>query len=236
MPPFLRPVAAAALHLVLLCLAAQPAFSTTPPARTPADTVQQDAAAMCRAACLTGAAAAPGGVSPKAAQACTIRCQAGQAHLARQNAQGTPEATGRGTAARSMPMVAGMPALQAARSPAFGVVYGGRSPSPAFGMVVGERDRLAAHREAERQCSARGPGCRVLAEFTAACGAAAQGIRRSPWALVITARPETYVVTSVAGGQGSTQMQAEADALAECRSRDPMAICRVVASACSGGE
>jgi hypothetical protein len=113
-----------------------------------------------------------------------------------------------------------------------GVIYGGRAPSASFGMTVGAGDRLLAHRDAERACSAGGAGCRVVAEFNAACGAVAQGVKRSQWALFVTADPASYVVTSVSGGSGVTQAQAEGDALAECRSRDPGASCRVVASAC----
>ncbi len=60
----------------------------------------------------------------------------------------------------------------------------------------------------------------------------AQGVQRSQWALMITADPNTYVVTSVSGGSGASQAAAEADAVAECRSRDRGAHCRVVAAAC----
>jgi len=130
-----------------------------------------------------------------------------------------------------MPVAAGV--TLPPRGASHGAIYGARTPSAAFGMVVGDRDRLSAHREAERQCTARGPGCRVLAEFTAACGAAAQGIKRSQWALVMTSDANTFTVTSINAGQGATQAAAEADAIAECRSRDPMAQCRIVASACA---
>ncbi|MGG5888592.1 DUF4189 domain-containing protein [Falsiroseomonas sp. HC035] len=127
--------------------------------------------------------------------------------------------------------------LPAATRPAtgHGVIYGARTPSAAFGLVVGERDRMAAHRVAERTCSSAGPGCRILAEFTAACGAAAHGVKRSQWAMFMTSNPDSYVVTSLSAGSGPTQAVAERDAIAECRSRDPLATCRITASACGRG-
>ncbi len=115
-----------------------------------------------------------------------------------------------------------------------GVIYGARTPSAGFGLVVGEPDRMAAHRLAERACTSSGPGCRPLAEFTEACGAAAHGVRRSQWALFMTSDPNSYVVTSLSAGSGPTQQRAEQQAIAECRSRDPMAVCRITAAACRG--
>lgn len=218
---------AAAAVLSLLSL---PALASTQPPRT--STVQQDAAAMCQSSCLATAASGPRGVTIQAAQACEMRCNAAQSYLAQQDSSGTAEATGRGRtgAVPMVPVATSVPAPVVARS--FGAVYAGRSPSAAFGLVVGERDRLAAHQEAERQCAARGQGCRMLADVTSACAAAAQGVKRSQWALVMTSNPNTYGVTSISAGQGATQAQAEANALAECRSRDQGATCRIVVSAC----
>ncbi|NKE43707.1 DUF4189 domain-containing protein [Roseomonas frigidaquae] len=115
-----------------------------------------------------------------------------------------------------------------------GAIYAARAPSAAFGLVVGEPDRMAAHRRAERSCAATGPGCRMLAEFTESCAAAAQGVRRSQWALFMTSDPASYTVTSLSAGSGRTKGQAEQQAVAECRARDPMATCRIAASACRG--
>jgi hypothetical protein len=213
-----------------------------------------EAGAMCRAEC-TG----PAGGRAHAAQACAIRCAATVAYLAQQNTHTTAEASGRGRApgatpatvrtarpqaVRPLPVLHRMtqpPAtlprpLPAAARPAasHGVIYGARTPSAAFGMVVGEPDRMAAHRIAERTCASAGPGCRVLAEFTAACGAAAHGVKRSQWAMFMTSDPNSYVVTSLSAGSGATQAVAEREAIAECRSRDPLATCRITASACGG--
>lgn len=129
-----------------------------------------------------------------------------------------------------------VPAMQAAGPPGglHGVIYAARTPSAGFGMVVGEHDRLAAYRGAERSCAASGPDCRLLAEFTASCGAAAHGVLRSQWAMFMTSDPNSYVVTSLSAGSGGSQAVAEREALAECHSRDPRATCRISASACAG--
>ncbi len=210
-----------------LCLMALPALASQQSSRTPGP--HRDSAALCRAECLATAASRPGGAAPNAAQACSVRCDAAVSYLRSQGERGTAEATGRG--ALVQPIATTRMARPAATH---GVIYGARTPSPAFGMVVGETDRLAAHRTAERTCAAGGPGCRVLAEFTEACGAAAQGYKRSQWALFVTSDPNSYVITSLSAGSGGTQDQAERQALAECRSRDPQANCRVVAAACAG--
>jgi hypothetical protein len=209
-----------------LCLMALPALASQQSSRTPGP--HRDTAAFCRAECMATAAARPGGAAPNAAQACALRCDASVAYLSSQAQRGTAEATGRGVAQPIATTRMARPAVT------HGVIYGARTPSPAFGMVVGEADRLAAHRTAERACAVAGPGCRVLAEFTEACGAAAQGIRRSQWALFVSSDPNSYVVTSLSPGSGATQDQAERQAMVECRSRDPQAQCRVVASACAG--
>lgn len=222
--------ALASLAAALLCLAALPAEANTQPRRPSAASLQGDQAAMCRATCLSTATTRPGGAAVDPAQACAVRCGAAQAYLAEQNRRGTAEATGRGRTASFAPVPVGL-STPAARA-SHGVLYAGRAPSAAFGMAVGSADRLAAHRDAERACAAGGQGCRVVAEFNAACGAAAQGVRRGAYALFITSDPASYVITSLSGGSGATQAQAEGQALAECRSRDPGASCRIVASAC----
>jgi hypothetical protein len=224
MRPLFRIVAAA------LCLVFSPALAYAQSRHATLSTPQVDAGAMCRSSCLSVAATAPGGVSERAAHACTIRCNAAQSFAAQQSVRGSAEATGQGRAA-AMSVAAGVPAASIGRA-GHGAIYAGRAPSPAFGLVVGAGDRLSAHRLAQGECSRSGAGCRPLVEFSTACGAVAQGVQRSQWALMITVDPNTYVVTSVAGGSGATQAQAEADAMAECRSRDRGAYCRVVAAAC----
>lgn len=197
------------------CLLALPGLTSQQSAHTPGP--HRDTAALCRAECLATAASRPGGARADAAQACTLRCDAA---VSDQRSQREPA----GAVAATRPA---QPVMT------HGVIYGARTPSSAFGMVVGEADRLEAHRTAERACTAAGPGCRVLAEFTEACGAAAQGYKRSQWALFISSDPTSYVITSLSAGAGPTQDRAERRAMADCRARDPQANCRVVASACA---
>ncbi|MBU8538953.1 DUF4189 domain-containing protein [Falsiroseomonas tokyonensis] len=206
------------------------------------------AGAMCRAECLQTAQSRLGSNPAQAARACEIRCAATMGFLQNQNRRGSAEATGRGQAAGlAQPVLhrVQQPAPQMApqmapvrpastRTPVtHGVIYGARTPSAAFGLVVGEPDRMTAHRLAERGCTAGGPGCRVIAETTEACAAAAHGVKRSQWALFMTSDPSSYTVTSLSAGSGRTQIAAEQQAIAECRSRDPMATCRIAASACA---
>lgn len=98
----------------------------------------------------------------------------------------------------SVPAASAHPAIMApAPAPqSHGVIFAARTPSSSFGMVVASADRMSAFRNAEQRCNAGGPGCRVIAEFTAACGAVAQGIRRHQWALVMTNDASTWTITS----------------------------------------
>jgi len=203
-----------------LLLPALPAFAA-PPALDH-QSRQAAAAQSCREACRTQAARP--GATPAAAQACFIRCGGGTAVvMARQETRPSPQPfTGVGRPVQEVAMVQGT----------YGVIFAARTPSGAYGMVIGNADRLAAHRLAEFRCSAGGPGCRMIAEFTRACGAVAQGVRRARGALFMTSDPNTYVVTSVSGGSGADQAAAEADAIAECRSKDPQGTCRVAAAQC----
>ena len=241
--PFLSLAAAALTLLALPALASQQSSRSA--------RLHPEAAAMCRAECLATASSRPGGLRADATQACAVRCAAAMSYLTSQAQRGSAEATGRGRGeATSQPATASRQAARSQRAappvmqpvamgrvpaPArtHGAIYGARTPSPAFGMVVGDADRLSAHRGAERACTAGGPGCRLIAEFSDACGAAAQGIKRSQWALFITSDPNSYVVTSLSAGSGATQQAAERQAVADCRSRDPQANCRIVASACT---
>jgi hypothetical protein len=236
-----------AAHALIIALMALPISTRSSLAQSRA--LHPEAGAMCRAECAQAA-----GSRANAAQACAIRCAATVAYLTQQSGGGTAEAHGRGRppgptpaslpasrpqAPRPIPVAQRLPAAPAAaplQAASHGVIYGARTPSAAFGMVVGEPDRMAAHRIAERTCSSAGPNCRILAEFTAACGAAAHGVKRSQWAIFMTSDPNSYVVTSLSAGSGPTQAVAEREAVAECRSRDPLATCRITASACGGRD
>lgn len=231
----MRPILTAAAA-ALFALVALPAWANAPSSRA----AQSNAASICRSTCVGEAMSRPSGASQQAIAACTVRCAAAASFVAQQNRSGTAEATGRGRApaqqaapvARPVSMSSAAPASAARQS--VGAIYAGRAPSSAFGIAVGGADRMAAHQMAERQCTARGQGCRVVAEFTAACGAVAHGIMRSQYALFITADPNSYVVTSASAGAGATQQAAEQEAMAECRSKDPRATCRITAAACGG--
>jgi hypothetical protein len=186
--------------------------------------MQADLGQACRSDCLQQAARP--GAHPSAAQACQIRCAAGQAHA-------RPQA--RGVVAPQLvapQMVAHRPLVPAAAAQSHGVIYAARSPSAAFALVVGEADRLAAFRTAEQRCTQAGPGCRVIAEFTAACGAVAQAVRRHPSAFVMTSDASTFHVMSTSAGTGATRQAAEAEALADCRGREPNLHCRIAAVQC----
>jgi hypothetical protein len=186
--------------------------------------MQADLAQACRSDCLQQAARP--GAHPSAAQACQVRCGAGQS-FARQEGRSQAVVSGRG-----VQQVAQRPVMAAAPQQSHGVIYAARSPSAGFGMVVGEHDRLAAFRTAEQRCTQAGPGCRVIAEFTSACGAVAQGVRRSQWAIIMTSDASTFNVMSTSAGKGATREAAEADALAECRAQDPRSQCRIAAVQC----
>lgn len=206
-------------------------------AATPALAQQQRAAmsrpvvAMaqgCMADCLAGAGPAAG-AAPYAARICQLRCDA----AARFNTAATQAAP---PARRGRPAVqlvsAGAPVAAMPHS----VIFTSRAPSRGFGLVAGERDRLGAFREAEDQCRVNGSGCRMLMEAPSACGAVAHATKRHQYALVMTSDSSTWTVTSMSGGFGPTQAVAEAEAMADCRSRDPAATCRIAASRCGAGR
>jgi hypothetical protein len=205
---------------LILVTAALPAL-----AQPASGAAQSRAANACRASCAAEAASRPGLAGRDAAAACTVRCGATTAYLAQQNRRGTAEASGLGQAVRPV-ATAAVPATP--RQPTV-VIYAGRSPARNFGIAVA-RDRLVAHREAQMQC---GDGaCRPLVESPAACGAVAQGVHRSPWALMMTSDPSSYTVSTMGGGAGASRAEAEQQAVADCRIRDPRATCRIVASSC----
>lgn len=198
--------------------------------------------------------------NPPDVQACLIRCNAGQA-FERNAGRAAPPPRGApvpyGVARPVPPREASHAALQgpagqrlaaaprenyqpqvrgvnAAAGPAggrAGAIYLAAPPSAGYGLTFGMADRLGAHGQAERNCRSRGGGaCRLALEFTDRCGAVAQA-RRST-GLVRTADPSTYTITFAAGGAGPSKEAAEAQAVADCRSRDRSATCEVVASGC----
>lgn len=126
---------------------------------------------------------------------------------------------------RATPVVAMRPTNAAPVVPraGYGVIFANRALGLGHGMVVAETSRLAAFRVAELQCARSGPGCQLLAEFSATCGAVAHGLRRDS---------AGFAVTSIHAGAGADREEAEADALAECRSRDRGATCRIAAAQC----
>lgn len=163
------------------------------------------------------ALAAPRHVHRAPAACRDATCRAATAPLPPQD---QPAQAGIGTAIATRRPVPGGFAVPPA---GYGVIFASRMPGAAHGMAVAETDRLAAFRIAEQRCARGGAGCRLVASFSATCGAVAQGAQRA-------------AVTSVHGGAGPDREAAEADALAECRSRDPGAQCQVVAAQCGSRE
>jgi hypothetical protein len=210
-------LAAATTFLTFPAFAAMPVGSGDRMSRAVAELAQ-----ACRADCLSRAAQSVNVLAP---QACEIRCGAAAAF---NESMGRSEAvtSGRGVQTAST----GVPVPPAPNG--HGVIYAARQPSGSFGLVVGEHDRLTAYRIAEQRCTSGGPGCRIIAEFTEACGAVAQGVRRARGAFVMTSDPNTYVVSSVSSGSAASRADAEAEAMAECRSKDPSATCWIAAIQC----
>jgi hypothetical protein len=214
----------------LIALTVVPGLAVAQTTPVAASRVHPQAEQYCRADCLAAAAERPGQSREGAAQQCNVRCSAVAMYLTIQAQRGNQAATGRGVVTAAL-------GGAAPQNATYGVIYAARTPSAGHGMVVGEADRLLAHRVAETACRAGGgQGCRAVAEFTEACGAAAQGITRSGGALFITDDPRTFVVTSYSGAGGASRAAAEGAALAECRSRDAGASCRIVASTCASAR
>ena len=180
--------------------------------------------------CLSGAGPAAGS-SAYTARICQNRCDAAMRFNAA--AVQPPQAVRRGRSDVQM-VSAGIPAVAVAVP--VSVMFISRAPSRGFGLVTGERDRLYAFREAEDQCRVNGAGCRVPMEAPAACGAVAHVTRRNQYALVMTSDSSTWTVTGMSGGFGPTQATAEAEAMADCRSRDTGATCRIAASRCGAAR
>ncbi|WP_160000198.1 DUF4189 domain-containing protein, partial [Roseomonas sp. 18066] len=114
-----------------------------------------------------------------------------------------------------------------------GAIYVAVPPSPRYGLVLGQDDRMQAHRRAELACKGpEGIPCRLAMEFRERCGAVAQGVTRL--GMVMTDDPSTYQVLLATPGSGPSQLEAEHDALADCRQRHRGATCRIVISQCDG--
>jgi hypothetical protein len=176
------------------------------------------------AACFASCGATSGAVAgnPAHIQACLIRCRAAAEFNA--GSRRGPQATGRG-----VPVA--QPATLAGR---WGAIYAAPPPSVAVGSSHGGADRTMVHVRAENECRARGQtGCRLLTEFSAGCGAAAQATRTV--GLVQTTDISTSRVSFIAAGTGASRADAERSAISVCSSREPTASCRIVASACVAG-
>ncbi|WP_131829625.1 DUF4189 domain-containing protein, partial [Teichococcus deserti] len=114
-----------------------------------------------------------------------------------------------------------------------GAIYVAVPPSARYGLVLGQGDRMQAHRRAENACKGlEGVPCRLAMEFRERCGAVAQGVTSR--SMVMTDDPSTYQVLLATPGSGPSQLEAEHDALADCRQRHRGATCRIVASECAG--
>ena len=177
------------------------------------------------AVCFQSCGATSGAVAgnPPPVQACLIRCRAA-AEFNASNRRG-PQAAGRGVAV-AQPAVAS--------SSRWGAIYAAPPPAVAVGVSHGSVDRTMVHVRAESECRARGQtGCRLLAEFSAGCGAAAQAVRAV--GLVQTTDIATSRVSFIAAGTGASRVDAERSAISTCSSREPTANCRIVASACVTG-
>lgn len=164
-----------------------------------------------------GALAIPLG-SPPPADTCGTSCRAPiqQAH-----AEGLTQPV-----ALSQPLATPAPPPQ--RYGAFSLA---RPPSFRYGVAVGQRDRRAAQDLAEAGCRASPRGCSQIVEFTDACIAVTEGIKRV--ALVITSDPRTYELRGIDFGTASNPADAQEAAMRECRARERGALtCRVVHAAC----
>ncbi len=131
------------------------------------------------------------------------------------------------------PAAAPGPAAAAGGFAGTGAIYVAVPPSPRYGMVLGQDDRMQAHRRAENACKGpEGVPCRLAMEFRERCGAVAQGVISR--GMVMTDDPTTYQVLLATPGSGPNRLEAEHDALGDCRQRHRGATCRIVASDCAG--
>nr|WP_314074450.1 DUF4189 domain-containing protein [uncultured Roseococcus sp.] len=106
-----------------------------------------------------------------------------------------------------------------------------RPPSFRFGVAVGHRDPRAAREAAEAGCRSVPRGCTQIVEFTEACVAVAEGVRRV--ALIMTSDPRTYEVRAIEIGTASNPADAQRAALRECASLERGALhCRLLQVSC----
>lgn len=121
------------------------------------------------------------------------------------------------------------PAPQPVRYGAFSLA---RPPSFRYGIAIGQRDRRAAQEAAEAACRSSPRGCSQIIEFTDACIAVTEGIKRV--ALIVTSDPRTYEVRGIDYGTASNPADAQQAAMRECQARERGQLtCRVVQSVCS---
>lgn len=195
----------------------------------------------CRRQC--NAASPDRAMNPPATQACLLRCSAGERHLQRQNQRGTPEATGRGSAAPAAGagLAAGVPSIWPPRQAEAGsmppgralVAYAGQPPGRGL-AISAPIERMAAHRGAETECFRlnNNSACRLLVETRDRCLAISMGIRSN--GLVVTSDPRTYTITYFGSGAGGDQATAEAAAIRDCQGRPtPGQSCRIAAVRCA---
>lgn len=120
------------------------------------------------------------------------------------------------------------PSPQPVRYGAFSLA---RPPSFRFGVAVGQRDPRAAQEVAEASCRSSPRGCSQIVEFTDACIAVTEGVKRI--ALVMTSDPRTYEVRGIDHGTASNPADAQEAAMRACQGRERGALsCRVVHSVC----
>ncbi len=106
-----------------------------------------------------------------------------------------------------------------------------RPPSFRFGVAVGHRNREAAREAAEAGCRSAARGCSQIVEFTDACVAVAEGVRRV--ALVMTRDPRTFEVRGIDHGTASNPADAQRAALRECAARERGVLhCRLLQVSC----
>ncbi|WP_424812869.1 DUF4189 domain-containing protein [Roseococcus sp. YIM B11640] len=145
-----------------------------------------------------------------------------------------PSGCGNACAAGARNLSSSISALEPAAAmqpPRYGAFYLARMPSMRYGVSVGQRDPRAAQDAAEAQCRSAPRGCAPVAEFTDACIAVAEGIKRI--ALVVTSDPRTYELRAIAHGTASNPADAQAAALRECAAREGGRLtCRIAHQVC----
>ncbi|TCH97393.1 DUF4189 domain-containing protein [Roseococcus sp. SYP-B2431] len=133
----------------------------------------------------------------------------------------------------AQPLAAPSPATPAPSAVRYGAFSLARPPSFRYGVAVGQRERRAAQEAAEASCRSSPRGCSRIVEFTDACIAVTEGIKRV--ALFITSDPRTYEVRGIDYGTASNPADAQQAAMRDCQARERGALnCRVVQTLCAG--